>query len=182
MYKTDIKKATLRPVWEETVDIPLDENLLDKESLSLHVFDYDLVGRNSSLGDFTFNIRDLKTQWVFSNWIPLKDVTSGKLRATLLFKDSWNDEGSSSSSSKNLETLQNQIDYQRKGKIFFKNHMHLEPNSHECLKQDYQIIRTHFYFEMAIINVFMLAFRRCIDQIFFFRGRHSFLGTIGKVS
>lgn len=87
LYKSDIKRATLQPVWEESVDIPIDEKLLCQQELSLHVFDYDLVGRNCPLGHCTFDVGDLKNQWVFSDWVPLKNTTSGGLRVTILYME-----------------------------------------------------------------------------------------------
>jgi hypothetical protein len=87
LYRSDIKRATIQPVWEEAVDIPIDEKLLSRQELSLHVFDYDLIGRNSPLGYCAFDVRDLKSQWVFSDWVPLKDTTSGSLRVTILYME-----------------------------------------------------------------------------------------------
>jgi Ca2+-dependent lipid-binding protein len=83
LYRTEIKKATLRPIWEEMTQVSLSH--IHNDEIGFYVFDYDLLGQNDRLGYCLFNVKDLKNQRAFSDWIPLKNVASGSIRITIFY-------------------------------------------------------------------------------------------------
>eukprot|EP01087_Luapelamoeba_hula_P007200 TRINITY_DN1748_c2_g1_i2.p1 TRINITY_DN1748_c2_g1~~TRINITY_DN1748_c2_g1_i2.p1 ORF type:complete len:3417 (+),score=716.50 TRINITY_DN1748_c2_g1_i2:301-10551(+) len=91
--RTDIKKATVHPVWNE--EFYFDEGAInkDKDVLSFEVFSWDRIGKDEHIGYVEVPMKSVVTNQIFDKWVPLSDPKAhdrkgqGELRLQAVYGD-----------------------------------------------------------------------------------------------
>jgi len=68
--KTQIKKKTLDPEWNETFTIPF--AVCVKKDLDVECWDYDTVGKDEFMGEFKLSVDSIPINETLSNWYTLE--------------------------------------------------------------------------------------------------------------
>ncbi|XP_018103346.1 uncharacterized protein sytl2.L isoform X3 [Xenopus laevis] len=73
--KTGVKKKTLNPVYNDVLRYKITKNALLSQTLNLSVWHYDVLGRNSFLGEVDVNLASWDWSNKQMNWYPLQPRT-----------------------------------------------------------------------------------------------------------
>jgi Ca2+-dependent lipid-binding protein len=84
VYKSQVIKKTLNPVYNETSDIPILNSM--GSYLRFNVYDWNRLESKDPLGNFSFNVADLTPNEPFEQYFTLKDIAHGEIKLRIIFK------------------------------------------------------------------------------------------------
>ncbi|KAI6690254.1 hypothetical protein NL676_027082 [Syzygium grande] len=90
-FKTKIQKKTLAPKWLEEFRIPI-ISWESPNTLNFEVHDKDHIF-DDALGTFSININDLKDGQRHDTWVPLENITMGRLHVAITIEGKGKDDG-----------------------------------------------------------------------------------------
>ncbi|KXN74747.1 hypothetical protein CONCODRAFT_2058 [Conidiobolus coronatus NRRL 28638] len=84
VYKSQVIKKTLNPVYNEIADIPILNSM--GSYLRFKVYDWNRLESKDPLGNFSFNVADLTPNEPFEQYFTLKDIAHGEIKLRMTFK------------------------------------------------------------------------------------------------